>query len=187
MLLRECGFDVPRVLFAGFGGGKGFLVMEEVAGARDLLRLATEEFPESAKGKLSPEKVRQKRLLCELLGKTAGKLHALGIAHGDLRWGNIMIDESDPETPKIWLLDNERTVRRSRIAEKQRVKNLVQLNMFPPLAVGGTDRMRFFRAYLSRCPVPMPERKKLAAKVLKKTAGRLLARAAKRSGGENDG
>jgi hypothetical protein len=74
---------------------------------------------------------------------------------------------------RIFFLDNERTGKFRKIPERLRLKNLVQINMFEPEEVSGTDRMRFFREYWAESKESRLERAVLIKKILKKTARRL--------------
>jgi len=112
----------------------------------------------------------KKRAFLEALGTEIGYMHSQRIAHGDLRPGNIYVEE-EPQGWRFWLLDNERTRRFRRVPAALIVKNLVQVRLFIH-DVTQTDRARFFRAYLRQHPMSRPEQLRLARDVLRKTAQR---------------
>jgi tRNA A-37 threonylcarbamoyl transferase component Bud32 len=168
-LLRENGLDAPQVVVVGKKGRQSFLVSEAIRDGRGLGRYFRETFVPP----LSKEAIENKRLAVQTLGHQVGRLHALGIFHGDLRWGNIMAKASTPMGVEFLFLDNERTVQYRRLPYLKRLKNLVQLNMDSSPVVTGTDRMRFFLAYLLKNPELEDEKKLLIRCILEKTAARL--------------
>ncbi|MCF7976243.1 MAG: lipopolysaccharide kinase InaA family protein [Phycisphaerae bacterium] len=104
------------------------------------------------------------------LGREIGRLHGCRIFHGDLRVGNVLIEEAG-DTWRFWLLDNERTCRFIRLPQRYRVKNLVQIHLFvTPLT--RTDRWRFFRAYCDVTGMGVPRQKTLARQVMERTRQR---------------
>jgi hypothetical protein len=175
-LLIKNGFNAPKCLLIGKKGSNIFMVSEGIKGGKDLIRLVEEEFS----GDMTRAKIREKRNLCRLLGKEIGKLHAAGIIHGDLRWGNVMIVKSPEVAIQIWFLDNERTVGYSSIPQKMRIVNLVQMNMISTSVITSTDRMIFYLSYLSKNPDMIAQKWNLAQKVLRKTAIRFPRKASRK-------
>lgn len=84
--------------------------------------------------------------LLEQLGTCIGQLHKAGIAHGDLRPGNLLVCR-EGNTAAFYFLDNERTRKYPALPMRLRLKNLVQLNLHHQ-GISRTERMRFFRAYM---------------------------------------
>ena len=117
----------------------------------------------------------QKRAFLEALGTEIGYMHSQRIVHGDLRPGNVFVEE-DAEGWAFCLLDNERTRRFRRVPAALIVKNLVQVHLFIH-DVTQTDRARFFRAYLRQCPMSRSEQRSLARDVIQKTARREFQKA----------
>ncbi|MCD4831768.1 MAG: lipopolysaccharide kinase InaA family protein [Anaerohalosphaeraceae bacterium] len=141
-----------------------FLITSEVADSR----LFYELLDELAN---SESTVNEKRKLVIALGEMVGKMHYAGIFHGDLRLGNILVQQSQAQY-KFTLLDNERTRKFTTLPGRLRVKNLVQVGMYEN-GLTRTDRMRFFAAYLrncKNCEIPSEE---LVKRVWKKTQKRL--------------
>ena len=168
-LLRKNGLAAPQVVMVGKKGNQSFTVSEAIPNGRGLGRYFRETFVPP----LSKESIERKRLAIQMLGHEVGRLHALKIFHGDLRWGNIMVKTSAPMGVEFLFLDNERTVQYRRLPYLKRLKNLVQLNMDSSPVVTGTDRMRFFLAYLLENPELEDEKKLLMRRILEKTAARL--------------
>ena len=168
-LLRKNGLGAPQVVVVGKKGRQSFLVSEAVWTGSGLGRY----FRETYVPPLSKEAIENKRRAVQTLGHKVGRLHALGIFHGDLRWGNIMVKASTPMGVDFLFLDNERTVQYKRLPYLKRLKNLVQLNMDSSPVVTGTDRLRFFLVYLSENPELDQEKKLLMRRIFEKTAARL--------------
>ncbi len=169
LLLRH-GFNVPRCILIGRKGAFNFSVSEAAGSARNLSQFVREE--------LSIRSNRQqgiiKKRLINGLGRAVGRLHARKIIHGDLRWGNILIEETSPGELSFWFLDNERTALYSRnLPRKKRLKNLVQINMTLNPVITGMDRLLFLNAYLLENPELCPYRDELAAEVKQLTEDRL--------------
>ena len=179
LLLEKFGFHAPSCLMVGQKGRISFAVSEYIDEAEDLDSL----LKKSLQGPLNRCKVRLKRRIAVETGRLAGRLHAVGICHGDMRPGNILYKENQDGRVDLWLLDNERTFHYKKLPDKKRVKNLVQLNIipFPVKTITRTDRMRFLHAYLEQVPDLAPLKKPLAREVLLKTSARLQKIASKRT------
>ena len=143
-----------------------FLITEEITDAPDIYAWITQTWLNAG------DSVRTiRRQFIAALGSTIGRMHAAGIAHGDLRPRNILARlESGRWT--FYLLDNERTRQFRRLPDRLRQKNLHQIGMFP-LGVSRTDRWRFFRAYLAENPALQADPKPLARSVEAITSARL--------------
>jgi tRNA A-37 threonylcarbamoyl transferase component Bud32 len=182
-MLEANGFAAPEVVAAGCRDGifrlENFLLTREVENALPLYTFFKQRY-----GRPDSRPI-EKRKFVRAIGHLVGQLHAKNISHGDLRLGNILVHSSLNQQPAasnqqlvvdFFLLDNERTVQHPRLPNRLRLKNLVQVNMFQPQTVTPTDRLRFFKAYLSENPTLMPVWKSWAAKVHHKTSRRLAKR-----------
>lgn len=112
-----------------------------------------------------------RRHLIVAVGQCVGRMHVAGIAHGDLRPRNILV-EPEGDDWRVTFLDNERTCKSGRLSDAARLKNLVQINMFPT-GLSRADRMRFFRAYLDENPSLKPHARTWAARIMDGTRRRL--------------
>jgi tRNA A-37 threonylcarbamoyl transferase component Bud32 len=171
LMLQENGFDVPKVIAFGeerniFFCKRNFLLMKEVEDAQQLSTHLSSHYQD-----LTKESLRDKRELIRAFGQTIGKMHALGIFHGDLRLGNILARRTESGR-QFFFLDNERTRKFSSLSDLLRLKNLVQANMFRK-GISNTDRLRFFNAYLEENPTIARVRKSWAKKITIKTTRRL--------------
>ena len=106
------------------------------------------------------------------LGETIGRMHAAAIFHGDLRPGNILVDDAGTHW-KFYLLDNERTKKFNELPHRLRLKNLVQIGMMTSKLINRTDRLRFYKSYLNAHKKQIKNPKQLAKQAAKKTIIRL--------------
>jgi tRNA A-37 threonylcarbamoyl transferase component Bud32 len=170
-MLGENGFDAPAIIAMGkFRYGlyhtTNFLVTLEIEDAKQIYQFISDL------QKRSKLETRGKRELIRAFGQTIGRMHAKGIFHGDLRLGNILARQ-EKNRWRFFFLDNERTRKFYRLPARLRLKNLVQVNMFPPAAMSNTDRMRFFKEYWAQNEKAKTKKADLIKKVLKKTRRRL--------------
>lgn len=140
-LLTKLGFHSPAVLCWGQYGKREFMITQGVRG-QALAKYIHQHWQRP----LSHEQLLQQRRLIRELGQEIGRLHRIGIVHGDLRLNNILLD-STKEKSHFYFIDNERNRKYRRVPLHWIKKNLIQANMVIPHVVTFTDRMRFFRAY----------------------------------------
>ena len=169
-LIRQ-GFDTSVPLLYGvvkrFGIiQKNFLVTKEVPG-KQTYQYLSEHFSNPQAGSF----IFEKREFLQAAGLEIGRLHSRGIFHGDLRVGNIIIDDSGSSS-RFYFIDNERTVRYPHLPYAKRIKSLVQLNMVRRQEVTRTDRLRFFKAYISCNKALLPRRKEILQEIQKLTEKR---------------
>ena len=190
-MLEANGFAVPEIVAMGCRR-KGifcldnFLLTREVGNTLPLYAFFNQQYSKSSSatgrhGRMNLEKYE----FIKALGRFVGRLHAKNISHGDLRLGNVLVRLSLDRPPatsnqqqvfKFFLLDNERTIQYWRLPNRLRLKNLVQCNMHQSAALTRTDRLRFFKAYLSENPSLVPAWKVWAKIIHRKTRRRLLKR-----------
>jgi tRNA A-37 threonylcarbamoyl transferase component Bud32 len=172
LLLQENGFYAPCVNVIGVKGGSNFIVSQAVKGVN-----INQLFRQMAVYPRSKEENPCKRILIQQLGHTIGRLHKLGISHGDLRLGNIIVDFLEPHQPRCIFLDNERTVHYRNLPKRKRLKNIVQINITLDSIATKTDRMRLFHSYLQENPELIPMKKQWLARIIHKTQKRIVLRA----------
>ncbi len=117
----------------------------------------------------------ERRRFLQTLGREIGRLHGHGIFHGDLRVGNVLVQE-EGDTWRFWLLDNERTVQFGVLPERRRVKNLVQIHLFVK-NLTDSDRWRFFKTYCQAAGIDKSQQVSLIHLVRERTAQREASRA----------
>jgi len=171
IMLQNNGFDAPIVigLFERRTGPfliDNLLLTREVKNAKSIGQCLTD-----MSRTLRKDTLPRKRNLIECFGETVGQMHTKGIFHGDLRLGNVLVQQKE-EAWRFFFIDNERTKKFQRLPTRLRLKNLVQINMFQE-NISDTDRMRFFRKYCAQHTHTKEAEKALAKHVLKKTEQRL--------------
>ncbi|MHC4432227.1 MAG: lipopolysaccharide kinase InaA family protein, partial [Planctomycetota bacterium] len=171
LMLQNCGFDAPVVagLFERRIGPfctDNSLLTEEVENARSMVEILTD----LCRGPNADTLV-AKRDLIRAFAETVGRMHAEGIFHGDLRLGNVLVVRQEQKW-RFFFIDNERTRQFHAIGTRARLKNLVQVNMYIH-DISNTDRVRFFRAYLSVNPSIQMRYGRWAAKIIAATNKRL--------------
>ena len=149
---------------------KNFMVTKEVPGQQTYQYLS-EHFSNAQGDAL----IFEKRKFLRVAGMEIGRLHSSGIFHGDLRVGNIIIDDSGSSL-RLSFIDNERTVYFRELPYAKRLKNLVQLNMIRRKEVTRTDRLRFFDAYLNCNKEFLPRRKEILQDIQELTEKRRSAK-----------
>lgn len=171
IMLQKAGLDAPVVigLFEKWVGPlliHNLLLTKEVKNAKSIAQGLIEMSCTGGKDTLA-----RRRNLIECFGETVGQMHAEGIFHGDLRLGNVLVQQKKTAW-RFFFLDNERTKKFQRLSSRLRLKNLVQVNMFQE-NITNTDRIRFFRKYCSQNIQDRKAKKALAKHVLRKTEQRL--------------
>ena len=172
IMLAQNGFDVPVTIAIGESGSGLFhsesfsvtLGIEDTKRAIDIAR-QTQEIT-------TPEQLAGHRNLVRNFGLTIGKIHAKGIFHGDLRFGNVLL-RPEGASWRFFFIDNIRTKKFILLPFWLRVKNLVQLNISASYFFSRTDRMRFFTEYCTPTGTGKKLRKVLIKAVLRKTRRRL--------------
>lgn len=137
-----------------------------------LITRSIENAPTLANWIAETKDVKTKRRLIRRLAETIGRMHAANISHGDLRTGNVLVKDKK-DGWDFYLLDNERTVKYSKLSAKLRLKNLVQIGMVLNKNLTNTDRMRFYKYYLKQNKQSIPDPKELARRTALRTAERL--------------
>jgi len=174
LLLEENAFATPEVVIAGWRGAECFTVTRAVVGAMGLTQYLRRMKARTGSGaRYAAWRVEEE------LGRMMGRMHRCGIIHGDLRWGNVLV-EGGPENLRFVLLDNERTRRYRRAPRRKILKNLVQLNMIPNLTLSRTERMRVWRAYREENDTLQGTHKQWVRLVIARTMRRLARRAKKK-------
>ncbi|MGB2807281.1 MAG: lipopolysaccharide kinase InaA family protein [Sedimentisphaerales bacterium] len=171
LMLKKNGFEAPVIVAMGehkssFLDRGNFLVTIEVEGAKQIHQFIPDNLEDFTK-----EQLNDLRELIRTFGLTVGRMHAAGIFHGDLRLGNILA-RKEKSGWHFFLIDNERTRKFRRLPARLRLKNLVQANILISDCITKTDRMRFFKTYLSLNPQVQNRRNTWVKKIATKTIRR---------------
>ncbi|MEA3292812.1 MAG: lipopolysaccharide kinase InaA family protein [Pseudomonadota bacterium] len=168
--LETLGFHAPRAEClmerrAGLFALESVLIARELRGSENC-----GEWFHFGRG----SRVERWRLLREL-GREAGRFHAAGIHHGDMRKTNILFTPQSDGDYRFFWLDNERNRFYRSLPEPQRVHNLMQLNM-DKQGISRSDRMRFWNAYLETAKVPPETKRRIMGQVIRWTRKRWIKR-----------
>jgi hypothetical protein len=171
-MLAQNGFDVPVTVAIGESRSGPFhsesfsvtIGIENTKRAIDIARQAREF--------VTTEQFASFHDLTRNFGITIGKMHANGIFHGDLRFGNVLF-KPEGASWRFFFIDNARTQKFMLLPLWLRIKNLVQLNLSTYGLLRRTDRMRFFREYCTRAGISKKLAKVLVKAILLKTSRRL--------------
>lgn len=137
--LIAAGFSSPTPVAWGlYARHRGFVVTEAVAaiGVTEWLRT------------LGPGHRARRWQLLTALGQEIGRLHGAGFVHGDLRTSNVLVTDQD-SVFSFYFIDNERNSQHRQIPMKLVVKNLVQLDMLLAKDLSRSDRLRFYKSYIT--------------------------------------
>ncbi|MBM4328704.1 MAG: hypothetical protein FJ118_16245 [Deltaproteobacteria bacterium] len=198
-LLREAGIGAPRALAMIRKTTLGlaqteWVLMEAIAGALELDRYLLTRM---SAGWSSEEKKR----LSLYLAKFIGTMHAQGIYHSDLKTCNILVAPRSTENqeqavrpansrrdsaasaehtttndsdPILLLLDYDDVTFSHPLSERRRIKNLAQIFLSTPAAIGAADRLRFMREYARSSGLDRAHARRIARRVLDVAAGRQI-------------
>ena len=167
-LMNGAGFRTPPIVCHARKGHAVFTVSQE---AKSELKHKDILFSEEVRESI-PDMMRFRRLF----GREIGRLHAAGFVHGDLRWGNVLINSAGSEQPEFIYLDNDRTQKYTRIPDRLRLKNLVQLRFdirMVPDPEGEWNE--FWTAYLAENPAVAASAERWSREVNRKTVQRIEA------------
>ena len=164
LMLAEAGFLTPTIVAAGqvrrgLLGRRSFLATEAVEGTRPI-----HEYLIAGRRENGTCSLHDRRKLLRAIGQIVGQMHRMGIVHGDLRPGNILVRKS-ADRWEFFFIDNERTCKRGILSAHLRIKNLVQINMLPR-GLSRTDRMRFFQSYMLANPSVCAAYKRWARRIM---------------------
>ena len=108
----------------------------------------------------------QRRMFLGWLAEFVQSFHAAGLYSGDLRDANLLVEESNDHTWRFCLVDLDRVKHEANMAQRRRIKNLVQLDRTLGQRVRLAERLFFLYRYLGS-PLPPPrQRRRLIKKIL---------------------
>lgn len=81
------------------------------------------------------------------LAKFVKDLHQKGIFHQDFHWENILAKKGEQGTINFYLMDLHRIKLKSKLTDKEKIKNLASLNTGFYQKVRKTERLRFLKTY----------------------------------------
>jgi glycosyltransferase involved in cell wall biosynthesis len=157
---------------------KEWLIMEVIPGALELDRYILKMIED-------PWTMEERRALVRDFGRFLGSLHARCIFHADLKTCNILVSEkgSSARGPSRFrsgrsvsfdLLDYDAVSFGLELPLGKRIRNLVQIFLSTPAAIGPGDRMRFLRTYAAAAGLRRKEARELARSVLEEARGKKI-------------
>jgi len=91
--------------------------------------------------------VPERRKVIIALAKFVKDLHQKGIFHRDFHWGNILIEKAKQGALHFYLMDLHRVKLKSKLTDRQKIKNLSSLNTGFSHKSRRAERLRFLKAY----------------------------------------
>lgn len=151
-LLQEHGFPVPRPL-AVLEKRAGGIVQESLYCSAGLLT----QVPLSVywRAQRPHWSLRQRRVFLHALAGFLRAFHAAGLYAGDMRDENLLVEATEDDHWMFYLVDLDRIIRRARLGQRYRLKNLVQLDRTLGRSASASDRLFFLYQYLG---TPLPPR-----------------------------
>ena len=148
---------------------KSFYVSKEISGGKTLDAYWRED--------LSPlvgiEGFRRRRSFLKALAELFHSLHQRNIYHDDLKDANIIVSPGTSNGEESFhLLDLEGVRRTIWLAERRRVKNLVQLNRTMGRFLRGAEKLYLLKVYLGDRFADRIEKRRWVSKILKVTQDR---------------
>ena len=145
--LRQRGFHTPLVI--AYGHRPAVLRRMEafsVTAAIEPALVGPMYLRQNYAAPLSSEELIAKRAVLRNFGSLIRRMHDSGIAGGDLRWGNILV-QLGKNGPEPVFLEPDQFPYAGAVPFKERLKNLVQLNMVQEITLSSADRLRVLRGY----------------------------------------
>lgn len=165
--LRRLGVPTVRAVAYGEDGRRGALVTAELPGAMDLRRFVAGQLDRDILGAVIGR-----------LSRHVRAMHRAGFVHGDLKWRNILVTQSDEDGfkpkggPEVHIIDSPQGRWLPRVLRHRGViKDLACLDKVARKRLSRTQRLRFFLEY-RQCGRLGPTEKKEIAMILKVFEGR---------------
>jgi tRNA A-37 threonylcarbamoyl transferase component Bud32 len=184
LMLEKHGIDTPQI--AAFLQKKdGLFCTEDILITRAMTdAIALGEVLRLNRTNRGTMTTRDRRGMIAEFGNLVGRMHAMGICHGDLRWGNIFVSQQRSGWT-FYLIDNERTRKYPILPFWLRRKNLVQLYIDRG-SLTRTEQMRFWQAYIETAGISSARSKRIARAVFRRTEKRLKKRSLTHTGLQSD-
>jgi Lipopolysaccharide kinase (Kdo/WaaP) family len=162
-LMRACGFVTPQIFCVIEERRAGVVVQSAIIMEACDSAVALRDWLTHPALQQSQTPVRR-RTLVTALAREVGRMHRLGIRHGDMHGGNILCQWRDATVSFVWL-DNEHTRQYTILPLYERFRNLKRLSRVcthVPL----TDCARFWQTYYTTTPLSPYERDWLRQQLL---------------------
>jgi len=161
---------------------KEWVVMEAIPDALELDRFVLKRM-------VSEWQSEERRGVVRMFGRFIGSMHSKGIFHSDLKTCNVLVTEEQPRaadraavvgsaTPaqlgpvRFSLLDYDDVRFSGGAPTRKTVKNLAQIFLSTPVAIGAADRLRFLSEYALHIGMTRRKRRGTALEVLRAVKGK---------------
>ena len=128
----------PRPIALGFLGLEAYLLIEKIPGTQTLKQRCRQPLP-----------FEQRRRITRNLAILVADLHNCGLLHGDLHFGNILLDQED----KLYVVDLHKIKQRRQLAPSDCLMNLALLSGSFAVCAGYLDHLRFWHYYHQHCRI----------------------------------
>lgn len=122
---------------------KNYLISKSIDNATSL-----KEYMNTCYSGQAGRSAEERKKTIEALAKFVNDLHQKGIFHQDFHWGNILIEKGSQGSARFYLMDLHRVKLKSKLTDRERIKNLASLNTGLSQKTRRTERLRFLKAYL---------------------------------------
>ena len=161
-----------------------WVVMEVIPDALELDRFVLKR----SASKWTPD---ERRGIVRGFGRLIGSMHSKGVFHSDLKTCNVLVSEDGPKADnsancqdcppqacfgpvRFSLLDYDDVRFSAAVPRRKTIKNLVQIFLSTPTAIGGADRLRFLGEYALHVGLTRRERREVALDVLRAARGKAI-------------
>lgn len=127
---------------------RGELITKEIPGTKDLVSVVLGLGDSPSKGARA-----LKHEIAIGAGRAVRFMHNHGVYHGDLNLKNLLVQSSDSDSPKVYIVDFDRSKIMETFSTRKRMKNIFRLNRSADkfktkgIRISSTDKIRFFHAY----------------------------------------
>lgn len=159
-LLAFAAWGIPTATLVAYGlerrlGAfvRGALITEEIPDTLDLAQIAGADDP----------RIHDRRWLTQVSTQIAGitrTMHALGFAHNDLKWRNLLVNRGP--SPTVYLIDcPSGAYYRGAVLDYRIIKDLACLDKLGREHLSRSQRLRFYLDYAQHARVGAQDRKRI--------------------------
>ncbi len=116
------------------------------AGSSQILPLA--EYWEKTSAKTGKEKFVIQNTLIDAIAELLARAHHSGLAHSDLHPGNLLVEYSNPNRPKVSLVDLHSIKIARPVSDRDAIYNLAQLNQWFRQHATVSQRLKLLKKYM---------------------------------------
>jgi glycosyltransferase involved in cell wall biosynthesis len=163
-LLQAQGFPVPRPLGVFEKRGAGVVQESWYCSEGLLTQLPLDRYWRQQGEHWS---LTQRRIFLRALAEFLRAFHRAGLYAGDMRDANLLVEETEPQQWRFYLVDLDRIVQTSALSEKRRIRNLVHLDRTLGRNVRLSDRLFFLHCYWESQTLSRQQRQQFIQRLLR--------------------